>query len=66
MESRVVQYLVRFFCAEFDISSMNVAITYSPHSHGRLREWLVRFVCMDLVLREVRRVNDTIVICLAV
>lgn len=47
-------YLVRFFCAKFDVGSMNIAITYSPHSHGRLGEWLVRFVCMDLVSREVR------------
>lgn len=48
-------YLVRFFCAEFNIGSMNIAITNSPHSHGRrLGEWLVRFVCMDLVSREVR------------
>ncbi len=46
-------YLVRFFCAEFDIGSVDIAITDSAHSHGRLRKWIVRFVCMDLVLREV-------------
>lgn len=46
--------LVRFFRAELDIGGMDVAITYSPHSHRRLRKWLVRFVSMDLVLREVR------------
>ena len=43
-------YLVRFLCAEFDIGSVDVAITDSPHS-----QWLVRFVSMDLVSREVRR-----------
>ena len=50
-----LHYLVRFLCAEFNISGMNIAITNSPHSHRRLRQWLVRFVCMDLVLREVRK-----------
>ena len=50
-------YLVRFFRAEFDIGGMDISITYSPHSHRRLRKWLVRFVCMDLVLREMRMIR---------
>ena len=30
---KMVTYLVRFFCAELDIGSMDITVTYSPHSH---------------------------------
>ena len=40
-------YLIRLLCAELDVSSMNVTVTYSAHADCR---WgLVRFVLYGLV-----------------
>lgn len=39
-------YLIRLFCAEFDVSSVNVTVTYSAHADGSR---VVRFVLYGLV-----------------